>query len=194
MTKGTQKYILNFKRCKHKTETQQTCLGFIWRSHISMRHLLNKVTAAGLLALVIVSCGGNGGGAFGPPSSIWIDSITITATPDANDFSAIPVDIVVIYQKELLEKLSKTPAKDYFKMSRQLLKDYPGMIEIFSWEVVPGQSLFDLPVPMRGAAPEGGFIFVNYIPPGEHRVRLGRVRNIHVQLKNTEFCVSPRVW
>ncbi len=194
MTKATQKYILNSKRRKYKEESQQAHVGFMRHSHISIRHLLNKITVAGLLALVIVSCGGNGGGAFGPPSSIWIDSISITASPDANDFSAIPVDIVVIYQKELLEKLSKTPAKDYFKMSKQLLKDYPGMIEIFSWEVVPGQSLFDQPVPMKGAAPEGGFVFVNYIPPGEHRVRLGRTRNIHVQLKNTEFFISPRVW
>ena len=160
---------------------------------LALRRLITGAPIAGLFALVIANCGGNGG-AFGPPEFVWVDTVTIIADSNANDFSATPIDIVVIYNKELLERLAKTPAKDYFKMSAQLRRDYPGMIEVFSWEVVPGQSLVDQPVGMKGTAPIGGFVFANFIPQGEHRVRLGGIRNLQIQLRNTEFCVGPRVW
>ena len=160
---------------------------------LGLRRVIIDAPIAAIFALMVAACGDNGG-AFGPPEFVWVDTVTIFADSNANDFSATPVDLVVVYNQELLGKLAQTPANDYFRNSDQLKRDYPGMIESFRWEVVPGQKLFDQSVGMRGSAPLGGFIFANIIAQGEHRVRLGGRRNLQIELKNADFSVGPRVW
>ncbi len=122
--------------------------------------------------------------------TIWVDSVSIVVDNDANESSATMVDIVVVHDQTLLAKLMGLTAQDYFQASEQIRRDNPGLIEIFRWEVVPGQCMFKVPVNIKGSSPVGGLVFARYIAPGQHRVRLGKDRDLYIYLQRSNFSVS----
>ncbi len=126
-----------------------------------------------------------------PPPSIWVDTASFNVDPDANNTSATAVDLVVVYfNEDVFKKLAKMKATEYFKQADQLKRDNPGMIDIFRWEVVPGQLIIDDPVDFSGWCPVGALVFANYMSPGDHRVRVGADRDLHIHLKRNDFCLS----
>src|SRR6266508_2891028 len=68
-----------------------------------------------------------------------IESVSIYTDPDANNNSATAVDLVIIYDEELVKIISQMSAAKYFGSSRQLLMDNPTLLDIWHWELVPGQ-------------------------------------------------------
>ena len=107
-------------------------------SAIRTRRLLRL--AAGLIAsLALTSCG----------PSIETRSLGFVVAPDANDQSPIPVELVVVYDEEVLPLLLELTARQWFEGRQQLLLDHPRGIRSYLWELVPGQELptMRLPVP-----------------------------------------------
>jgi type VI secretion system protein len=131
-----------------------------------------------------------------PDPDFSISSVTLVVDDDANNNSATAVDMVVIYKKELLEALQSMKAKDYFKASTQIQRDYPDMVKIYRWEVVPGQIIGPQPLSLCSVGfitpcPLGGIVFANYQQPGEHRIRLGSIDHIQIHLANAQFFIEP---
>jgi type VI secretion system protein len=144
-----------------------------------------------IFCLMLTSCSG-----MSPDPDLSVSSVKLVVDQDANDNSATAVDLVVIYKKELLEALQKMKARDYFKASEQIQRDYPGMIKIYRWEVVPGQIIGPQPLSLCSfnfitPCPIGGIVFANYERPGEHRIRLGSIDDIQIHLANTQFFIGP---
>jgi type VI secretion system protein len=103
---------------------------------------------------------------------LHIESVTIYTAPDANQNSATAVDLVIIYDEELVKMLGQMTAAKYFSSSRQLLLDNPSLLDIWHWELVPGQVVQDFAPPQERGDSYAAFVFANYITPGNHRIRV----------------------
>ncbi len=130
------------------------------------RHKIIKALSL-LATILLVSCSGGD-----PKPELYIESVSIYADPDANKNSAIEVDLVLVYDLELMKTLSKMSASKYFGDSRQLLLDNPTMLDIWHWELVPGQIVDNFAPPQENGDSFGGFVFANYLTDGDHRVKV----------------------
>ena len=127
-----------------------------------------------------------------PPKTepeIYLKAVNISLDADANNKSATSLDLLIIYDPSLLKVLMKMDAKTYYQTAHQIKLDYPEMLDIWHWELAPGQAVHNYPIQLRPDSPAGAIIFANYYTPGPHRVRLGSAESIHVRLKNLDFCV-----
>jgi type VI secretion system protein len=118
------------------------------------------------LAIGLVSC------TIEDLPELSIDTVSIYAAPDANHNSAIAVDLVLVYNQELLKTLGKMSAGKYFASSKQLLLDNPSLLDIWHWELVPGQIVEGFKPPQDKGDAYGAYVFANYLTPGDHRVRV----------------------
>lgn len=125
-------------------------------------------------------------------AEVEIKDITIKADEDANNNSATKVDVVVAYDEHVFVDLMSMNAYNYYKRLVQLKSDYPNVVEIFSYEVIPGSALVSQPIRLTGDSPIGAVVFANYYSNGDHRVRVGRGTHIYVHLRNTDFLMSMK--
>lgn len=122
-----------------------------------------------------------------PP--VHLKSVTLSLDSDANQDSALAIDLLMIYKKELLDAVMKMKARDYYLSAMQLKRDYPEMLDIWHWELTPGQVVKDYPITHRCTPPLGAVFFADYLTPGDHRVRFGPQVTAHVRAKQFDFCV-----
>ncbi len=118
-----------------------------------------------------------------------LKSVSISLDNDANRNSATAIELLIIYKMELLKALMKINAADYFASSDQIKRDYPDMVEVYRWELTPGQSISDYKIRANGDDPLGIVIFADYLTPGNHRERVGNATSIHLRLRNEDFCI-----
>lgn len=124
-------------------------------------HFLNVFVALGLVSCTTDNL-----------PELSIDTVSIYAEPDANQNSATAVDLVLVYNQELEKTLGQTSAAKYFSSSKQLLLDNPSLLDIWHWELVPGQIVQNFTPPQEQGDAFAGYVFANYITPGDHRVKV----------------------
>lgn len=112
----------------------------------------------------------------------------------ANLNHPIAVDLVAIYDQELLKQIVALPASGWFNKRLDLKKDYPASLLNWEWEFVPDQQAqeglsFKVPSEIREA--QGLVLFAKYISPGNHRERLERFEAVKVHLQEKEFSIVP---
>jgi type VI secretion system protein len=109
----------------------------------------------------------------------------------ANDEYPLAMEVVYVYDEELLKTLLQMSAKQWFEKRDQLKNDFPDDtgFESWQWEFTPGQEEL-LHLPVRGGT-VGGMIFVNYFNEGQHRVRIHLFRDVRVRLEYSDFKVDP---
>jgi type VI secretion system protein len=117
-------------------------------------------------------------------------TVTLVAAPNANDNSAIAVDLVFITDAVAAQQISTLTAQDYFTRRAQLERDFPGGIEVHSWELAPGQIARDVAVHPKCHRVKT-LLFARYVTPGDHRQALGSAHAIVVSLDGDDFTVSP---
>jgi type VI secretion system protein len=105
----------------------------------------------------------------------------VTVDPDANENSAVAVDLVVVYDAKLVDKLLELSASAWFLQKNQLVKDHPRQIDIHKWEWVPGQSVKGKSVTYESGAKKI-VLFANYVTEGEHRRVIDPQRPFHLTL------------
>lgn len=153
----------------------------------------------GFLALasfvVLSGCGITDAFKSGPVFSMeWV---ALQASPQANGDQPVAVDLVILHQVELIERLEKLPAADWFDRKAQFARDFPKGFTIISWELVPDQS-----IPARqlsddelesatGDRAVGAYVFALYATPGDHRARVLTQTGIRVVLEADTFALEP---
>lgn len=153
----------------------------------------------GFLALtslaVLSGCGITDAFKSGPVFSMeWV---ALQASPQANGDQPVAVDLVILHQEELIERLEKLPAADWFGRKAQFARDFPKGFSIISWELVPDQS-----IPARQLADDelesttgdravGAYVFALYVTPGDHRARVLTQTGIRVVLEADTFTLEP---
>ncbi len=139
---------------------------------------------AGLLSSC--SCGFNMLNSFKSSPSVSFD-----VAPTLNQTSALAVDLVLIYDKALLETLLPLSASEWFARRDQLRKDYPDYKKSFKvWplELVPAQDTTLAIRDLRCA--KSGIVFADYYTPGDHRVHFVSTWHLQVALRSEGFEVS----
>ncbi len=130
------------------------------------------------------------GGAPQPVKQVFLQSVMLDVDPRANEDTAIALDFVVTYSGDLSNTLLQLPAFKYFEQRKQLLRDNPDIIQIWSWEVVPGQIVNLTPITFSGPYPQAGIFFANYLTPGDHRIRVGKQASVKVILGQQDFSLQ----
>jgi type VI secretion system protein len=120
---------------------------------------------------------------------IRLQSIDIALDADANTHTATAVDLLIVYKMDILKTLMKLPAREYYASADQIRRDYPDMMDVWHWELTPGQSIVNYPITLRGDEAAGAVIFADYLTPGDHRIRLGSFEHLHVRLRRNDFCI-----
>lgn len=120
---------------------------------------------------------------------VSVENVSILLDADANENSATSVDLLMIYDKGLLKSVMSMNSRKYYANLNQIKRDYPELVDIFHWELTPGQFIYNYPITMRSDTPFGAVVFADYFTPGDHRIRIGSEENIHIQLKRLDFCV-----
>ena len=96
------------------------------------------------------------------------------------------MDVVLLYDSSLTDRFLQLTAAEWFLHREQLTRDFPNEIDVFSWEVVPGQRLSDLAVNRRTGT-TAGFVFARYATAAPNRLRLTDQSTVEVRLMRDSF-------
>ena len=114
----------------------------------------------------------------------------VRVSPELNQNSPVAVDLVVAYEKKLLEQLQELTAQEWFEQRDQLQRDFPKGLDRWSWEWVPGQEVPEQTLTFRlGAA--GALLFADYLEPGAHRQAVDPHEHFHLELEVSAFSITP---
>ena len=109
--------------------------------------------------------------------------VNFRISENANNGNPVALDLVMVSDKKLLEKLQEMTAEEWFKSKEQIKLDYPkkGQVEVKSWEWVPEQlvPVNEITVP---ADIRGGIVFANYFKPGAHRAVVNPRKHFTIKL------------
>jgi hypothetical protein len=155
------------------------------RSFRRLSDLLRRSFCA-LFLLGALGCGTGSRSLFGGDIAVRVD-----ADPKINQESPVPVELVIVYDKDLVEKLAGVKAHDWFLAREQFRKDHPGdgdYVSLF-WEVVPGQSLPAAALSFASGA-RGGFVFADYLADGAHRARVDPHQSLRIHLLAEDVAVE----
>ncbi|HEX7154207.1 MAG TPA: hypothetical protein VF618_22155 [Thermoanaerobaculia bacterium] len=94
--------------------------------------------------------------------------VEVKVAPDANLDSPVAVDLLIVYDKKLVEKLLAIPSAEWFAKREQFLRDYPKQLAVEAREWVPGQQVEPLTLTYRPGAVMV-IVFADYATDGEHR-------------------------
>jgi len=120
--------------------------------------------------------------------------IVFAIDAQANLNHPIAVDLVLIYDEQLLAELVKLSAPDWFTKRAQLKRDYPISLATWEWEFVPdqpSQSVLSFKMPPERKEAKAALFFANYITPGIHRIRIDAMTSVKVHLQEKLFVVEP---
>lgn len=116
----------------------------------------------------------------------------VTISPQLNNNAPVPVEIVYLYDKALLESVLQKSAQDWFANREQFIKDNsPGKkFDSWKWEWVPGQTFAEPFELSYRIGARGAVLFAGYASPGNHRQSLDPQLNIALDLGPTDFTVQ----
>lgn len=149
-------------------------------------------------AFMLSSCGGHGNFMTAlkmavkmEPTKVWLQKVFFEVDEKLNKDSPVTVHIVIAYDTNILQTLSTLTSDQYFKKLDQLKRDAGEMIDIFAWDIVPGQTL--APQPIKPTHPNGlgCLIFARYSTPGDHRQAVGPDREITLEMGTQDFRIVP---
>ncbi len=115
----------------------------------------------------------------------------VSVAPGLNELSPVAVELLVVYDKQLLATLEAMTAQQWFQQRQQLLQQYEttGKLDNHKWEWVPGQVV---PQQVRSydVGVRGGVLFANYFSPGDHRATVDPFDPFLLSLGPTSFTVE----
>ncbi|MCZ6632859.1 MAG: hypothetical protein O7G87_05595 [bacterium] len=146
------------------------------------------------LFLLLTGCGTQNRGLprVGVRGQPWYDAklyVQVQISERANQNHPIALDLLVVYDNEVLAMVMAMTGKDWFARREQVKRDNRGKLDVWSWEWVPGQvvSLQAVPLSARSGT---GFIFADYLGTGDHRYKIDPYKNITIRLLEKEVVVG----
>ena len=92
-------------------------------------------------------------------------NVSLEANARANQNTPVAVAILVVYDKDVAKELSKKKASAWFSEMEQQLRDNPDMskFDLRKWEVMPGQRISEVRMPLQGRTVEAAYVFADYL-------------------------------
>jgi len=122
-----------------------------------------------------------------PLPELTINSVSIYTDQDANQNSATAVDLVIIYDPNLVNSIGKMSASQYFSNAQQLILDNPTLLDIWHWELVPGQIVQAFTPAAGDTEAYAAYVFANYLTPGDHRLKVAPSGIINILLQKNDL-------
>ncbi len=118
-------------------------------------------------------------------------TIKVFVSQKVNQNSAIAMDLVFVFDKQLMDKLREMASKEWFEKREQIKRDYlVGVgIDTLEREWVPGQLVPDIKLKLKPKA-KGALIFAKYSMPGAHRFVVDPFRSVAIHLNEDDFEVK----
>lgn len=152
--------------------------------------LFLRRAVAALAILLLAGCSLPGFLSFKGTKLGW-DEVDLSAAPTANQNSPVALDIVLVLDEPMIDRLAELPAAKWFGARADLQKTYPKALSYRSWELVPGQTLRVPGDSFGSPRVVAVFVFANYTSPGAHRVRVEELKKpIVVRLEAQAFEVT----
>jgi hypothetical protein len=153
------------------------------------RRALARLAVVALAAVLVSSCG------FSRRISRLFGGdikMTVSVSPQLNNNSPVPVEVLVFYDPKLMEQVMAMTAQEWFQARPQFIQDngskQPGF-DTNHWEWVPNQTIDPFKLSYRIGA-RGGVVFVGYASAGAHRQSIDPQLNITLSLGPTDFTVT----
>jgi type VI secretion system protein len=140
----------------------------------------------GLILPGLAACSGNRPSWFGGSTKV-----AAAVDPGINQNNPVRVEVVIVYDASLLEKLKSTSAADWFQRREQIRRDYPddqGFVSRY-WEWVPGQTVDPEEISF-GTGARGGLVFADYLNNQDNRVFFDPHESIKIHLADSTFTVE----
>ena len=112
------------------------------------------------------------------PSGTKLDweSVTLSIAAGANRDYPIAIDVVLVSDEALAQRLLGMSARDWFSARSGLRKTYPDVLSVDSLELAPGESLTVPGKRWSGRRVAAAVVFADYLVPGPHLVRIESLR------------------
>lgn len=128
-------------------------------------------------------------GIFRPEGDVEVEKVIFSIDEDMNEKGAVTVYFMVCYDPVLLGTL-KTDTANQFKSHMDTYKnDYPDKLVILQWKIAAKKRVspkieVGKHYEKDNMSPVGGYIFVTYSTPGDHRYRIpGSWKEMKICLK-----------
>jgi type VI secretion system protein len=116
--------------------------------------------------------------------------LEVRAEETANNEYPLAMDVVYVYDDELLAKVLAMTAREWFDQRQTLMNTVDeGTLDTWSWEWTPGHDT-TVAIPLSGSV-VGAVVFVNYFSVGQHRARIDPARDARIDLGFDRFTVAP---
>ena len=117
------------------------------------------------------------------PSGVKLDweSVTLNIAAGANRDYPIAIDVVLVSDDALAQRLLGMSARDWFSARNGLRKTYPDVLSVDSLELAPGESLTVPGKRWSGRRVAAALVFADYLVAGPHLARIDPLRG-RVQL------------
>ena len=112
--------------------------------------------------------------------------IPVTISPDANEDSPLAVELLVVYDEKLIDKLMEKKARDWFAGREQFLRDYADDVDPHKWEWIPGQVVQPIEL-TYGIGAKRIVLFADYVTPGDHRATIDPQQPFRLVLGQSEI-------
>ena len=141
-----------------------------------------------LLLLLLAGCKST---LFTP--AIELADLRLDVARQANDNAAFAVELVMVDDAELLQKILALDPAQWFETGAKLRRDYPQDMQGWYYELVPGQQYHIAPTPFDGKRARALLLFANYGGRAAYRLRLEQLAKARVlfQENGIELAKTP---
>lgn len=117
------------------------------------------------------------------PAGVKLDweSVTLSVAAGANRDYPVAIDVVLVNDEALAQRLLGMSARDWFSARNGLRKTYPDVLSVDSLELAPGESLTLSGKRWSGRRVTAALVFADYFVAGPHLARIDSLRG-RVQL------------
>lgn len=156
----------------------------IKNKHLTLSKYASALRVGSCLAVMtlLVGCSSDG-----DSPDLSIDSVSLYSDLNANLNSATPVDLVLTYDSQVDKMVSSLSASKYFQNSLQLQRDNPTSLDVWHWELVPGQSVVDFEIDQSKGDALNAYVFANYLTPGDHRIKVAPSGKVKILLLKNDL-------
>jgi type VI secretion system protein len=158
---------------------------------------MKKIAFLLALAPALMACGGGDlmsavkSAVSLEPTKVWLQRVYFQVDEKLNNDAPVTVDVVIVYADSLLKEIAKFTAAQYFEKKEQIRRDAGENAEIYTYELVPGQTLSPQTIKPNHVTGQGIIVFARYATPGDHRQAIGPDREVTLQMGVKDFKVIP---
>lgn len=124
------------------------------------------------------------------PATVWLEKITFRADDNMNDNSPVKVHVIIPYKEELANKVSAMDAATYFQQAKKLKSDAGEDLDVFSVDIVPGDTEEILEITPKNSTGVIALMFARYSTPGDHRTNVSADYELQVDMGKNDLKVN----